>query len=84
MKRSNKDFIDLEILKERQRLRILEQEMKIRMELKELGDRLTGRNLRNTVEESIVGNSGLAFKLGFMAVNLIMERIRNRKTRKRK
>ena len=79
MKNKKTDFLDLEILKEKQRLRILEQELRIKSEFRELGDRLTGKNLRNTIEESLVSNSGLAFKLGFMAVNLILERVRNRK-----
>jgi hypothetical protein len=83
MKNNRPEFKDIEILKERQRLRILEQEMQIRAEFKELGDRLTGKHLRQTVEETLVSNSGMAFKLGFMAVNLIMDRIRERKKRKK-
>ena len=79
MRKDRPEFKDIEVLKERQRLRILEQELRIKSEFRELGDRLTGKNLRNTIEESLVSNSGLAFKLGFMAVNLILERVRNRK-----
>jgi hypothetical protein len=83
MKKDRHLFRDLEILKERQRLRILQQELKIRAEFRELGDRLIGKNLRNTIGESLVSNSGLAFKLGFMAVNLVMDRIRSRNKKKR-
>jgi hypothetical protein len=83
MKKNRHLFRDLEILKERQRLRILQQELKIRAEFQELGDRITGKNLRNTIGESLVSNSGLALKLGFMAVNLVMERIRSRNKKKR-
>lgn len=83
MKKGKHEFKDIEILKERQQLRILQQEMRIKAEFKELGDRLTGKNLRQTVEETLIGNSGMAFKLGFMAVNLILDRIRERKKRRR-
>jgi hypothetical protein len=84
MKKSKPEFKDIEILKERQQLRILEQEIRIKAEFKELGDRLTGKQLRNTVEETLISNSGMALKLGFMAFNLIMDRIRERRNRKRK
>jgi hypothetical protein len=83
MKKNKHLFRDLEILKERQRLRILQQELKIKAEFRELGDRIIGKNLRNTIGESLVSNSGLAFKLGFMAVNLVMDRIRSRNKKKR-
>jgi len=83
MKKDRHLFRDLEILKERQRLRILQQELKIKAEFRELGDRIIGKNLRNTIGESLVSNSGLAFKLGFMAVNLVMDRIRSRNKKKR-
>jgi len=79
MKKQRTEFKDIDILKEKQKLRILEQEMRIRAGVRELGDRLAGRKLRQTIEEGIVGNSGLAFKLGFMAVSLIMSRARKRK-----
>ena len=83
MKKNDTVFQDIEILKERQRLRILQQEMKIKSEFSELAKSLTGERLRNNLQENLLGNSGLAFKLGFLAVNLITDRIRNRKRKRR-
>ena len=79
MKKNNKDFEQIEILKERQRLRILEQEMKIKSGFKELGDNLTGAALISKVKENLFSGSGLAFKLGFMAVSLLSDQIRRRR-----
>jgi hypothetical protein len=79
MRKDRPEFKDIEVLKERQRLRILEQELKIKSELKDLGDRFTGQRLKTTIQENLMGNSGLAFKLGFMAVSLIMDRVRKRR-----
>jgi hypothetical protein len=79
MRKDRPEFKDIEVLKERQRLRILEQELKIKSELKDLGDRFTGQRLKATIQENLMSNSGLAFKLGFMAVSLIMDRVRKRR-----
>jgi len=79
--KNRSEFKDIEILKERQRLRILEQELKLKSEFRELGESLTARKLQTTLQENLLGGSGIAFKLGFMAVNLIIDRIRNRKRR---
>jgi hypothetical protein len=84
MPKSKASFKDIEILKERLRLRILEQELKIKSEFRELGDRFTGQRLKNSIQENLLGNSGLAFKLGFMAVNLIAEGIRNRRNKRKR
>lgn len=84
MPKSKAKFKDIEILKERLRYRILEQELELKSEFSELGDRLTGQRLKNTIQENLLGNSGLAFKLGFMAVNLIAEGIRNRRNKRKR
>jgi hypothetical protein len=80
MKKVNKDFREIEILKERHRLRLLEQEIKIKASFSELTDNLTGVALLNKVKDNLVIGSGLAFKLGYMAVTLL----RNKLSRKGK
>ena len=79
MKKNKKDFQEIEILKERQRLRILEQEIRIKSGFRELSDNLTGTALRNRIKENLFSSSGLAFKLGFMAVSLLTERLKRRR-----
>jgi hypothetical protein len=80
MKKVNKDFREIEILKERHRLRLLEQEIKIKASFSELTDNLTGVALLNKVKDNLFIGSGLAFKLGYMAVTLL----RNKLSRKGK
>lgn len=75
------EYKDIDILKKRQRLRILEQEMKLKAEFREMGEYFTAKKLQTSLQENLIGGSGIAFKLGFLAVNLIMDRIRNRKKR---
>jgi hypothetical protein len=79
MKKNKKDFQEIEILKERQRLRILEQEIKIKSGFKELSDNLTGASIKNRIRENLFSGSGLAFKLGFMVVSLITDQIRRKR-----
>jgi hypothetical protein len=79
MKKNRNTFQEIELLKERQRLRILEQEMKIKASARELGDHLTGAALVKKLQNNLFSGSGLAFKLGFMAVSLISDRIRHRR-----
>jgi hypothetical protein len=79
MKKNKKDFQEIEILKERQKLRILEQEMKIKSGFRELSDNLTGASIKRRLQENLFGGSGLAFKLGFMAVSLLTDRIRRKR-----
>jgi hypothetical protein len=79
MKKRNKDFLQIDILKEHQRLRILEQEMKLKSSLRELSDNLTGAELKNRIQDNLISGSGLAFKLGFMAVSLLTERFKRRR-----
>lgn len=76
--KSRKEYKDIEILKERQRLRILEQELKLKSEFRDLGEYFTAKKIQTSIQENLLGGSGIAFKLGFLAVNLIMDRMRNR------
>ena len=78
MKR-NKDFDQIQILKERQKLKIREQELKIKSSFRELSDNLTGASMINRVRENMFCGSGLAFKLGFMAVSLLTERFKRKR-----
>jgi hypothetical protein len=82
MKNKNMDFQQIDILKERQKLRILQQEMKIRSGFTDLTNNLTGTALLKRAKDNLLRGSGLAFKLGFMAVTLIADRISKRKRRK--
>jgi hypothetical protein len=79
MKKNRLYSSDIEILKERQKLRILQQEMKIKSGFRELSDNLTGTSLKNRIQDNLFSGSGLAFKLGFMAVSMITERIKRRR-----
>jgi len=76
MKKRNKDFQQIELLKERQKLRILQKELEIKSNLKDLSDNLTGVAIVNRLKENLFSGNGLAFKLGFMAVSLLTDRIK--------
>jgi len=79
MKKNRKDFQEIELLKARQKLRILEQELKIKSSFRELTGNLTGPAIKNRILENLFGGSGLAFKLGIMAVSLLTDRIRRQR-----
>jgi hypothetical protein len=79
MKKVNKDFLEIEILKERYKLRIMEQELKIKSGFNELTDNLTGVALLNKFKENLFSGSGFAFKLGFMVVTLLRDRLSRKK-----
>jgi hypothetical protein len=79
MKKKNRDFPQIGMLKERQMIRILEQEMKLKSSLRELSDNLTGAKLKDRIQDNLFSGSGLAFKLGFMAVSLLTERFKRRR-----
>jgi len=79
MKKNSLHSNDIGILKERQKLRILQQELMIKSSFKELGDNLTGTSIKNRIRENLFGGSGLAFKLGFMVVSLITDQIRRKR-----
>jgi hypothetical protein len=79
MKNKSREFQEIEIMKERQKLRILQQEIEIKSGFKALTDNLTGASIKQRLQENLVGGSGLAFKLGFMAVSMIADRIRRKR-----
>jgi hypothetical protein len=79
MKNNSKEFHEIEILKERQKLKILEQEMKIKSGFRDLSDNLTGASIKRRLQENLFSGSGLAFKLGLMAVSLLTNRIRRKR-----
>jgi hypothetical protein len=79
MKKNKKDFQEIEILKERQKLQILEQELKIKSNFKELSGNLTGAKLINRVRENLFSGSGIPFKLGFLAVSLLTQRFKRKR-----
>jgi hypothetical protein len=79
MKKNSKEFEQIEILKERQKLRILEQEIKMKSGIRELSENLTGVALARKLKESLFSGPALAMKLGFLAVSLISQRIRRRR-----
>ena len=79
MKKNNRDFQEIELLKQRQKLRILDQERKIKSSLRDLSDNLTGAAIASRIRENMFSGQGLAFKLGFLAVSLISERIRRKR-----
>lgn len=81
MKKNRTEFEQIVILKERQKLRILEQEIKIKSDLKELGANLTGADLAKRLKDNLFSSSGLAMKLGFLAFSLISGR--NKRKRKK-
>jgi hypothetical protein len=84
MKKNNREFEQITILKERQKLRILEQEKILKSGLKELGDNLTGAALMRKLKENLIGGSGLAIKLGFLAASIFNEQLRRKRKRKHK
>lgn len=79
MKNRQTDFQDLEILKEKYKFRILEQELRIKSTVKELGESLTGASMVKKLQDNMFGGTGIAFKLGFLAVALIRDRFRERR-----
>lgn len=79
MKKNNKDFREIQIIKERQKLRILEQELKIKSSFRELGGNLTGSAIKTRIREKLSSGSGLATKLGLMAVSLLINRFRRKR-----
>ena len=83
MKKNKKEFELIRILKERQKLRILEQENVMRSSIKDLSDNLTGTALMSKLKENLFSGSGLAIKLGFLAATLISEQMKRKRKKKR-
>ena len=82
MKKKNRDFEEITLLKRQMRSRIAEQETEIKSSLIELRDNLTGAVLIDKVRNNLFSGSGLAFKLGFMAVTMLRKRLQDKRTRK--
>ncbi|MCU0371385.1 MAG: hypothetical protein MUC31_08215 [Bacteroidales bacterium] len=81
MEKRNNDFSEIEILKERYNYRIQMQELKVKAAFTELSDNLTGATLFNNIKENLFSGSGFAFKLGFIAVTLLRNRLKRQKMR---
>ena len=84
MRKKKIDFLEIQILKKRHQKRILEQELKIKSSFSEITDNLTGVALLNKVRDNLFSGSGFAFKLGFMAVNMLRSRLSQNKKKKTK
>ena len=80
MKR-NKDFEDIEQLKEVYLQKIGDQELEVRSTLTQMRDNITGVTLLNQVKENLLNKPGLSFRLGFMLVTLLLERKKKRSRR---
>lgn len=79
MRTNKRDYQDIEILKERQRLRILEQEMKLKSDFRELASNLTFNAIKNRVIATLIDNSSLGVKLGISAISILSDRFRRKK-----
>lgn len=82
MKKRNRDFEEIDLLKRQMRSRINEQEAEIKSSLIELRDNITGAVLIEKVRNNLFSGSGLAFKLGFMAVTMLRKRLQGKPARK--
>jgi hypothetical protein len=83
MKRKiNRDFEEIEILKQKYLQRISDQEQVMKASFTEVRDNITGFSLLNKLKENLMGGSGLAFRLGFMAVSLIRSRMKAKSVKK--
>lgn len=79
MRKNSKEFEQIKILKERQKLRILEQEIKIKSNLKEFAENLATEALLKRFKSKFSGSSALAMKLGFMAASLFSGRLKHKR-----
>jgi hypothetical protein len=81
-RKKNREFEEIEILKERFLLRIQVQEAEIKSTAVEFRDNITGAVLLNKLKDNLFGGSGLAFRLGFMAVTMLRNRMSKKPGRK--
>jgi hypothetical protein len=79
MKKNSKDFQEIQRLKEHLKFRILEQELQIKSSYRDLSGNLTGSAIKTRIQENLFSGSGLAFKLGFMAVSLLTDRFKRKR-----
>ncbi len=83
MKRTtNSDFREIEILKEKYLQRINVQENEIKSTFIEFRDNITGAVIINKLKDNLFGGPGLAFRLGFMAVTMLRQKLKDRAKRK--
>ena len=81
-RKKNREFEEIEILKERFLLRIQAQEAEIKSTAVEFRDNITGAVLLGKLKDNLFGGSGLAFRLGFMAVTMLRNRMKQKSGRK--
>jgi hypothetical protein len=79
MRKKNNEFLDIQLAKDLQYRRILEQERAIKNSFRELKANVTGESMKSRIQENMLSGSGLAFKLGFIAVTLLQERFRKKR-----
>jgi alpha-D-ribose 1-methylphosphonate 5-triphosphate synthase subunit PhnG len=83
MKRKKfREFEEIEMLKKKYLQRIQAQETEIKSTAVEFRDNITGAVLVNKLKDNLFGGSGLAFRLGFMAVTMLRDRLKKRSKRK--
>lgn len=80
-RKMNKEFEEIEVLKDIYRKRIRAQEESLKTSFTGLRDNLTGAVLLNKIRENMFGGPGLAFRLGFMAVTLIRRRMKQKQSK---
>lgn len=82
MKTYSYQYRDIEFLKEHQKLRILQQELKIRKSFRGLSDNLTGESIRNKLKENLFSGYGIAFRLGFLSIALLSDVMKRKRKKK--
>jgi hypothetical protein len=81
-RKKNRDFEEIEILKQKYLLRLADQEEEIKSSLIDLRDNITGVTVLSRVKDNLFSGSGLAFKLGVMAVTMLRKRMKQKTGRK--
>lgn len=81
-KKKYREFEEIEILKQKYLQRIQAQETEIKSTAVEFRDNVTGAVLMDKLKDNLFGGSGLAFRLGFMAVTMLRDRLKQRSGRK--
>lgn len=81
-RKKNRDFEEIEILKQKYLQKVADQEEMIKTTLVSVRDNVTGAVLLGKLKDNLLNGSGLAFRLGFMAVSLLRDRMRRKSGRK--
>jgi len=82
MKTFSYQYRDIEFLKERQKLRILQQELTIRKSFRDLNNNLTGESIRNKLKENLFSGYGIAYRLGFLTIALLTDVLKRKRKKK--